>query len=321
MPRSATSEAVAAAAVDLARRRHHAVAGAAHVLAVVFEFGGMARRVRRLGFDADHLRACIERTLDDLPEAGVYRDATPPAIDSVVDRILTRADPRVRAYGTAVLVSAFEEAPELRGALRPYVLDESVFQRVKDAAAGSDCSHALTLLLNDHFELATRLSDSVLDIEDLTKRSGIGWREILPDAVDAARREGEARLEPAVAVAYLVRAVAQAAGYEHDAIGGALDLVLHGPLPSQTSEAIADDAHAELVFFNDALTTQDAVQQILVDVFGMSETEAHDTMLAIDGRDEAVVATMEGARARDVAARSRAMARSFGHPLRVIARV
>lgn len=50
------------------------------------------------------------------------------------------------------------------------------------------------------------------------------------------------------------------------------------------------------------MTTAYTVHGILTDHFGMSDEEAHDTMMAVDARDDAVVARASGAPARELAA-------------------
>jgi ATP-dependent Clp protease adapter protein ClpS len=317
MAGNATIEAVRSAAQEVARRRHHPVVHAMHVLAALFAARGMARRIRRRGLDADHLATAVERALDDAPSVAGYRDAVIPKLCPSVERAFERAKPLVEMYGSEELAIALEDAPELRGAFRPYVLDESLVERLRREAPGRDIADAMTWLLAHHLDLSERLVDGGLDLADLTTRCGASYREIVPQAIDTARSTGAPAVEAAPLIAVLTREIAYAAGYELPLIGDALDLLLHGPPPD---DRVSDDGPAEVVFVNDPLTPFATVQTILTTHFGMNEDAAYATTCAIDICDEAVAATTAGAPARELAAFARRAARRDGYPLRVITR-
>jgi ATP-dependent Clp protease adapter protein ClpS len=317
MPRSETLKAVLDVARDIARRRHHSVVRAPHVLAALFAAPGMDRRIRKRGFDADHLSAAVERALEDAPETGGYRDAPTPEISSAIERAFERVEKLVDAYGAVEIVRALEDAPELRGAFRPYVLDESLVVELRRSVTGMDIAHAMTWLLARHVDLAERLADGGLDVEDLTTPCGRWFSDVVPNAVNGARASGFARVEPVLLVGHLTRDIAYAAGYELYVIGDALSVLFHGPL---VAELVADEAPAEVVLLNDPMTKYGTVQHVLVEHFGKSEIEAYDLTAAIDARDEVVVARLAGAPARELASLATRTARAAGCPLRVLVR-
>lgn len=317
MAGNAAVAALIEAAKNVARRRHHVVVRAPHVLDVLFSSPGMARRVRKMGIDADHLRESAAAVLDGLPPVTGYRDGAQPELCPSVSLAVDRAAPHIAQYGTVELVSAMVDAPELRSAFRPYVLDESLVEELRRGAPGRDIADAMTWLLANNLDLAERLVDGGLDLADLTTRCGHSFRDVLPEAIDAARSAGAARVDAATLMAFLTRDIAHVAGYEPRAIGDALEELIHGP---HLVEDVAEDEPAEIVFVNDPMTAFSTVQAILTAHFGMSELEAYDVALAIDAREGAVVGRASGGKARDLAELARRDARREGYPLRVVVR-
>lgn len=317
MAGNAALSALLSAARAGARRRHHVVVRAAHVVEALFASPGMDRRIRKLGVDADHLRDAAIDMLAAIPAIVGYRDAKPPELCPSIVQAAKRAEAYVDQYGTHEIVPALVHASELRAAFLPYVIDESIVERVRQNARGSDCADALAALFDEHIDLAARLSEGGLDPEDLTTKCGRPWREIATVVVRDAREGGYARVEPATFIAHLTREVADASGYEPPEIARALDILLHGAEPVLT---VADDVISEVVFVNDPLTPYDFVCGLLTDQLGYPEHVAVDLTLAIDARESAIVAEATGAEAREHAHVATTAARRAGHPLRVLVR-
>jgi ATP-dependent Clp protease adaptor protein ClpS len=74
---------------------------------------------------------------------------------------------------------------------------------------------------------------------------------------------------------------------------------------------------AQVVFWNDAKTTMEAVLGILRDVFTMAETEATYWMFRVHVRGRAAVRIAEQREATNLADRAVKAARELGMPLRV----
>ena len=305
------------AAKGVARRRHHAVVRAAHIIDVLFASPGMDRRIRRNGIDADHLREAVAATLDAMPPVAGYRDVPIPDLCPSIVQGVRRVAPWLEHYGMVEILTALEDAPELRGAFRPYVLDESLVEQLRREAPGSDIADAMTWLLANHLDLAERLVDGGLDTDDLTTRCGRSYRDVAAEAVDAARSAGLRSVDATLLIAFFTREIAYAAGNELSVIGQALDRLVHG---EPESVYVDDSALAEVVLLDDPITPATTVQSILTAHFDMSDTEAQEIVAAVDARTEAVAARTAAGRARDLALQARRTARRDGYPLRVVVR-
>jgi ATP-dependent Clp protease adapter protein ClpS len=333
-----------------ARRRRHSLVQPAHVVAAACTAPPARSALVDRAFDVDALWGTIDRHLTTLPEAGGYRDgAAAVAFSSSLESAFLVARLELLAPTNRLGVTDILRAVLADRTIAALVLEittwndstSGVLTRAAALAAVETHSvlepeHLLRIFLGDpSFAGAiVRAGGDVRRVEKEVDAQLAGMRGMMRALRSPARSQAvedllahaehaAAHSRPAITerASLAVRVVeAQASVLENAGVdpNDVIQVLVHGTLPEEARTP--DGALLDVVFHNDAVTTQILVSEILRSDFGMASDEALRVMETIHAGDTLVVGTYPAPRARAMRTAALQRARLHRSPLRITLR-